>query len=399
MEEEPKNIKIALIGDAYIVDHIIEFFAFIYKKHIVSEPPINNLVIKRKIKNIEYYNDEVYFEIINAGSLTDPKPQFKDISQDDTAFILVFDKSRKESFEELKNNVDKVKEFSKGKFMAFAATIEGEVGEIPEDFLKWLLDSDLENHTFHIHYDSFNILEMLLLELVEKFRPLYKILKRDVAFESLEFEQNKLEEEKLPELDKEKLNLIETINMVLLCDEKIRSKMNETIMKQSQIFQNFVKLSDSSFSFVMKINEKKQVKLKISKPESFAMESLEFDPVLLMIYTKELKDKSFIYLRNSFKKVEKHFENSIKVLVEWETYFGKNFINDQQKEKKIVFGKKYNAFFDQADLDDASEIKNVLKKIAIKVLKKRYEQEHEHEQEHEYEEQGKIDGKGCLNCC
>ena len=52
MEEEPKNIKIALIGDAYIVDHIIEFFAFIYKKHIVSEPPINNLVIKRKIKNI-----------------------------------------------------------------------------------------------------------------------------------------------------------------------------------------------------------------------------------------------------------------------------------------------------------------------------------------------------------
>ena len=399
MEEEPKNIKIALIGDAYIVDHIIEFFAFIYKKHIVSEPPINNLVIKRKIKNIEYYNDEVYFEIINAGSLTDPKPQFKDISQDDTAFILVFDKSRKESFEELKNNVDKVKEFSKGKFMAFAATIEGEVGEIPEDFLKWLLDSDLENHTFHIHYDSFIILEMLLLELVEKFRPLYKILKRDVAFESLEFEQNKLEEEKLPELDKEKLNLIETINMVLLCDEKIRSKMNETIMKQSQIFQNFVKLSDSSFSFVMKINEKKQVKLKISKPESFAMESLEFDPVLLMIYTKELKDKSFIYLRNSFKKVEKHFENSIKVLVEWETYFGKNFINDQQKEKKIVFGKKYNAFFDQADLDDASEIKNVLKKIAIKVLKKRYEQEHEHEQEHEYEEQGKIDGKGCLNCC
>ena len=399
MEEEPKNIKIALIGDAYIVDHIIEFFAFIYKKHIVSEPPINNLVIKRKIKNIEYYNDEVYFEIINAGSLTDPKPQFKDISQDDTAFILVFDKSRKESFEELKNNVDKVKEFSKGKFMAFAATIEGEVGEIPEDFLKWLLDSDLENHTFHIHYDSFNILEMLLLELVEKFRPLYKILKRDVAFESLEFEQNKLEEEKLPELDKEKLNLIETINMVLLCDEKIRSKMNETIMKQSQIFQNFVKLSDSSLSFVMKINEKKQVKLKISKPESFAMESLEFDPVLLMIYTKELKDKSFIYLRNSFKKVEKHFENSIKVLVEWETYFGKNFINDQQKEKKIVFGKKYNAFFDQADLDDASEIKNVLKKIAIKVLKKRYEQEHEHEQEHEYEEQGKIDGKGCLNCC
>jgi hypothetical protein len=399
MEEEPKNIKIALIGDAYIVEHIIEFFAFIYKKHIVSEPPINNLVIKRKIKNIEYYNDEVYFEIINAGSLTDPKPQFKDISQDDTAFILVFDKSRKESFEELKNNVDKVKEFSKGKFMAFAATIEGEVGEIPEDFLKWLLDSDLENHTFHIHYDSFNILEMLLLELVEKFRPLYKILKRDVAFESLEFEQNKLEEEKLPELDKEKLNLIETINMVLLCDEKIRSKMNETIMKQSQIFQNFVKLSDSSFSFVMKINEKKQVKLKISKPESFAMESLEFDPVLLMIYTKELKDKSFIYLRNSFKKVEKHFENSIKVLVEWETYFGKNFINDQQKEKKIVFGKKYNAFFDQADLDDASEIKNVLKKIAIKVLKKRYEQEHEHEQEHEYEEQGKIDGKGCLNCC
>ena len=397
MEEEPKNIKIALIGDAYIVDHIIEFFAFIYKKHIVSEPPINNLVIKRKIKNIEYYNDEVYFEIINAGSLTDPKPQFKDISQDDTAFILVFDKSRKESFEELKNNVDKVKEFSKGKFMAFAATIEGEVGEIPEDFLKWLLDSDLENHTFHIHYDSFNILEMLLLELVEKFRPLYKILKRDVAFESLEFEQNKLEEEKLPELDKEKLNLIETINMVLLCDEKIRSKMNETIMKQSQIFQNFVKLSDSSFSFVMKINEKKQVKLKISKPESFAMESLEFDPVLLMIYTKELKDKSFIYLRNSFKKVEKHFENSIKVLVEWETYFGKNFINDQQKEKKIVFGKKYNAFFDQADLDDASEIKNVLKKIAIKVLKKRYEQEHEHE--HEHEEQGKIDGKGCLNCC
>ena len=397
MEEEPKNIKIALIGDAYIVDHIIEFFAFIYKKHIVSEPPINNLVIKRKIKNIEYYNDEVYFEIINAGSLTDPKPQFKDISQDDTAFILVFDKSRKESFEELKNNVDKVKEFSKGKFMAFAATIEGEVGEIPEDFLKWLLDSDLENHTFHIHYDSFNILEMLLLELVEKFRPLYKILKRDVAFESLEFEQNKLEEEKLPELDKEKLNLIETINMVLLCDEKIRSKMNETIMKQSQIFQNFVKLSDSSFSFVMKINEKKQVKLKISKPESFAMESLEFDPVLLMIYTKELKDKSFIYLRNSFKKVEKHFENSIKVLVEWETYFGKNFINDQQKEKKIVFGKKYNAFFDQADLDDASEIKNVLKKIAIKVLKKRYEQEHEHE--HEHEEQGKIDGKGCLKCC
>ena len=399
MEEEPKNIKIALIGDAYIVDHIIEFFAFIYKKHIVSEPPINNLVIKRKIKNIEYYNDEVYFEIINAGSLIDPKPHFKDISQDDTAFILVFDKSRKESFEELKNNVDKVKEFSKGKFMAFAATIEGEVGEIPEDFLKWLLDSDLENHTFHIHYDSFNILEMLLLELVEKFRPLYKILKRDVAFESLEFEQNKLEEEKLPELDKEKLNLIETINMVLLCDEKIRSKMNETIMKQSQIFQNFVKLSDSSFSFVMKINEKKQVKLKISKPESFAMESLEFDPVLLMIYTKELKDKSFIYLRNSFKKVEKHFENSIKVLVEWETYFGKNFINDQQKEKKIVFGKKYNAFFDQADLDDASEIKNVLKKIAIKVLKKRYEQEHEHEQEHKYEEQGKIDGKGCLNCC
>ena len=399
MKEELKNIKVAIIGDAYIVDHIIEFFAFIYKKHIVSEPPINNLVIKRKIKNIEYYNDEVYFEIINAGSLTDPKPQFKDISQDDTAFILVFDKSRKESFEELKNNVDKVKEFSKGKFMAFAATIEGEVGEIPEDFLKWLLDSDLENHTFHIHYDSFNILEMLLLELVEKFRPLYKILKRDVAFESLEFEQNKLEEEKLPELDKEKLNLIETINMVLLCDEKIRSKMNETIMKQSQIFQNFVKLSDSSFSFVMKINEKKQVKLKISKPESFAMESLEFDPVLLMIYTKELKDKSFIYLRNSFKKVEKHFENSIKVLVEWETYFGKNFINDQQKEKKIVFGKKYNAFFDQADLDDASEIKNVLKKIAIKVLKKRYEQEHEHEHEHEYEEQGKIDGKGCLNCC
>ena len=397
MEEEPKNIKIALIGDAYIVDHIIEFFAFIYKKHIVSEPPINNLVIKRKIKNIEYYNDEVYFEIINAGSLTDPKPQFKDISQDDTAFILVFDKSRKESFEELKNNVDKVKEFSKGKFMAFAATIEGEVGEIPEDFLKWLLDSDLENHTFHIHYDSFIILEMLLLELVEKFRPLYKILKRDVAFENLEFEQNKLEEEKLPELDKEKLNLIETINMVLLCDEKIRSKMNETIMKQSQIFQNFVKLSDSSFSFVMKINEKKQVKLKISKPESFAMESLEFDPVLLMIYTKELKDKSFIYLRNSFKKVEKHFENSIKVLVEWETYFGKNFINDQQKEKKIVFGKKYNAFFDQADLDDASEIKNVLKKIAIKVLKKRYEQEHEHE--HEHEEQGKIDGEGCLKCC
>ena len=67
----------------------------------------------------------MYFEIINAGSLTDPKPQFKDISQDDTAFILVFDKSRKESFEELKNNVDKVKEFSKGKFMAFAATIEG----------------------------------------------------------------------------------------------------------------------------------------------------------------------------------------------------------------------------------------------------------------------------------
>ena len=397
MEEEPKNIKIALIGDAYIVDHIIEFFAFIYKKHIVSEPPINNLVIKRKIKNIEYYNDEVYFEIINAGSLTDPKPQFKDISLDDTAFILVFDKSRKESFEELKNNVDKVKEFSKGKFMAFAATIEGEVGEIPEDFLKWLLDSDLENHTFHIHYDSFNILEMLLLELVEKFRPLYKILKRDVAFESLEFEQNKLEEEKLPELDKEKLNLIETINMVLLCDEKIRSKINETIMKQSQIFQNFVKLSDSSLSFVMKINEKKQVKLKISKPESFAMESLEFDPVLLMIYTKELKDKSFIYLRNSFKKVEKHFENSIKVLVEWETYFGKNFTNDQQKEKKIVFGKKYNAFFDQADLDDASEIKNVLKKIAIKVLKKRYEQEHEHE--HEHEEQGKINGKGCLKCC
>ena len=185
--------------------------------------------------------------------------------------------------------------------------------------------------------------------------------------------------------------------MVLLCDEKIRSKMNETIMKQSQIFQNFVKLSDSSFSFVMKINEKKQVKLKISKPESFAMESLEFDPVLLMIYTKELKDKSFIYLRNSFKNVEKQFENSIKVLVEWETYFGKNFINDQQKENKIVFGKKYNAFFDQADLDDASEIKNVLKKIAIKVLKKRYEQEHEHE--HEHEEQGKIDGKGCLKCC
>lgn len=397
MEEEPKNIKIALIGDAYIVDHIIEFFAFIYKKHIVSEPPINNLVIKRKIKNIEYYNDEVYFEIINAGSLTDPKPQFKDISQDDTAFILVFDKSRKESFEELKNNVDKVKEFSKGKFMAFAATIEGEVGEIPEDFLKWLLDSDLENHTFHIHYDSFIILEMLLIELVEKFRPLYKILKRDVAFESLEFELNKLEEEKLPKLDKKKLNLIETINMVLLCDEKIRSKMNETIMKQSQIFQNFVKLSDSSLSFVMKINEKKQVKLKISKPESFDMESCEFDPVLLMIYTEELKDKSYIYLRNSFKNVEKQFENSIKVLVEWETYFGKNFINDQQKENKIVFGKKYNAFFDQADLDDASEIKNVLKKIAIKVLKKRYEQEHEHE--HEHEEQGKIDGKGCLKCC
>ena len=339
MEEEPKNIKIALIGDANIVDHIIEFFAFIYKKHIVSEPPINNLVIKRKIKNIEYYNDEVYFEIINAGSLTDPKPQFKDISQDDTAFILVFDKSRKESFEELKNNVDKVKEFSKGKFMAFAATIEGEVGEIPEDFLKWLLDSDLENHTFHIHYDSFNILEMLLLELVEKFRPLYKILKRDVAFESLEFEQNKLEEEKLPELDKEKLNLIETINMVLLCDEKIRSKMNETIMKQSQIFQNFVKLSDSSLSFVMKINEKKQVKLKISKPESFAMESLEFDPVLLMIYTKELKDKSFIYLRNSFKKVEKHFENSIKVLVEWETYFGKNLQMINKKKRRLYLEK------------------------------------------------------------
>ena len=50
----------------------------------------------------------------------------------------------KKWLEELKNNVDKVKEFSKGKFMAFAATIEGEVGEIPEDFLKWLLDSDFQ---------------------------------------------------------------------------------------------------------------------------------------------------------------------------------------------------------------------------------------------------------------
>ena len=363
MKEEPKNIKVAIIGDAYIVKHIIEFFTTIYKKCIVSDPSINNLIIKRKIEN---YNNEIYFEIINAGSLTDASQQFKDCSKDDTAFVLAFDKCNNDTFEELKNNVDKIKEFFKGTFMAFAATFEKENGKVLVNYFalkNWVNDLNPDILTYHIHYDNFNILEMLLVNIAIKF-----LNRKEVTFESLE---TKLEEEKLPELDNKKLNQKETINIVLLCDENIKGQINSTIMNKSKIFKNFEKLPDSSFSFVMQINDKKQVKLKVSNPESSDNKYSEFDSALLMVYTENEEDSSFNNLKKSFQKVGKDFENFIKVLVEGQSNIGgTENVDELEKYLKLTFGIKCNAFFDQADLDDALSIKNVLKKIAIKVLKK-----------------------------
>ena len=146
----------------------------------------------------------------------------------------------------------------------------------------------------------------------------------------------------------------------------------------------------------MHINDKKPVKLNIlrpknlSKPESSDNKYSEFDSALLMVYTENEEDSSFNNLKKSFQKVGKDFENFIKVLVEGQSNIGgTENVDELEKYLKLTFGIKCNAFFDQADLDDALSIKNVLKKIAIKVLKKKYE----------HEEQEKKEGKGCHKCC
>ena len=128
MEEEIPNISVAFLGDEKIGNHIANYFKTGNKKCSSNAFSKNVHFITMKIKDYNYVN----FQIIVTKSLNENKNYHKKNFYHVPAVVFIWDKTSKESFNELKENLKEVNQLTKNAFKAIVSTHEGSQTDITE---------------------------------------------------------------------------------------------------------------------------------------------------------------------------------------------------------------------------------------------------------------------------
>ena len=178
MEEEIPNISVAFLGDEKIGNHIANYFKTGNNKCSSNAFSKNVHFITMKIKDYNYVN----FQIIVTKSLNEKENYYKKNFYHVPAVVFIWDKTSKESFNELKENLKEVNQLTNpNAFKAIVSANEGKQKDITEtaeldSITKELNLPNLPNYI--VNYDDSSILEQLFADIAGK------ILNIPVTFEN-----------------------------------------------------------------------------------------------------------------------------------------------------------------------------------------------------------------------
>ena len=163
------------------------------------------------------------FQIIVTKSLNENKNYYKKNFYHVPAVVFIWDKTSKESFNELKENLKEVNQLTKNAFKAIVSTHEGSQTDITETKELDRIAEDLKLQNYIVNYDGFSVLEKLFADIARK------ILNIPVTFEKPDI--NNQEEEygfQEPDIKEIELNKSENDN------DKIKSNNGEKELKSDK---------------------------------------------------------------------------------------------------------------------------------------------------------------------
>ena len=165
------------------------------------------------------------FQIIVTKSLNENKNYYKKNFYHVPAVVFIWDKTSKESFNELKENLKEVNQLTKNAFKAIVSTHEGSQTDITETKELDRIAEDLKLQNYIVNYDGFSVLEKLFADIAGK------ILNIPVTFETINNQEEEYGYEfQEPEPDIKEIELNESEND----GDKIKSNNGEKELKSDK---------------------------------------------------------------------------------------------------------------------------------------------------------------------
>ena len=220
MEEEIPNISVAFVGDEKIGNHIANYFKTGSKKCSSNAFSKNVHFITMKIKDYNYVN----FQIIVTKSLNEKENYYKKNFNDVPAAVFVWDKTSKESYNKLRENLEGVNQLT-NPFKAIVSANEGKQKDITETAELDRIAEDLKLQNYIVNYDDSSVLEKLFADIAGK------ILNIPVTFEKINNQEEEYGYEfQEPEPDIKEIELNESEND----GDKIKSNNGEKELKSDK---------------------------------------------------------------------------------------------------------------------------------------------------------------------
>ena len=222
MEEEIPNISVAFLGDEGIGNHIANYFKTGNKKCSSNAFSKNVHFITMKIKDYKY----VVFQIIVTKSLNEKENYYKKNFYHVPAVVFIWDKTSKESFNELKENLKEVNQLTNpNAFKAIVSANEGKQKDITETAELDSITKELNLPNYIVNYDDSSVLEKLFADIAGK------ILNIPVTFEKINNQEEEYGygfQEPEPDIKEKELNKSENDN------DKIKSNNGEKELKSDK---------------------------------------------------------------------------------------------------------------------------------------------------------------------
>ena len=222
MEEENPTIRVAFVGDKRMGNRIVKFFKERSGKCSGGVTAVDFYVMSMKIKDFKDVNFNII--ILKSFNPNDNDNFYKRKFDNVPAAVFVWDKTSKESYNKLRENLEGVNQLT-NPFKAIVSANEGKQKDITETAELDRIAEDLKLQNYIVNYDGFSVLEKLFADIARK------ILNIPVTFEKINNQEEEYGYEfQEPEPDIKEIELNESEND----GDKIKSNNGEKELKSDK---------------------------------------------------------------------------------------------------------------------------------------------------------------------
>ena len=176
MEEENPTIRVAFVGDKRMGNRIVKFFKERSGKCSGGVTAVDFYVMSMKIKDFKDVNFNII--ILKSFNPNDNDNFYKRKFDNVPAAVFVWDKTSKESYNKLRENLEGVNQLT-NPFKAIVSANEGKQKDITETAELDRIAEDLKLQNYIVNYDDSSVLEKLFADIAGK------ILNIPVTFEKI----------------------------------------------------------------------------------------------------------------------------------------------------------------------------------------------------------------------